>query len=51
VVICSEDTDVFIMLLAFHNAIGVPLFQICGTKIRKRVIDVKEVGSGVCLKL
>ena len=27
VVICSEDTDVFIMLLVFHDAIGVPLFQ------------------------
>ena len=27
VVICSEDTDVFIMLLAFHNAIGVPFFS------------------------
>ena len=29
VVVCSEDTDVFIMLLAFHDAIGVPLFQKC----------------------
>jgi len=38
VVICSEDTDVFIMLLAFHETIGVPLFQKCGTKIRKRII-------------
>ena len=34
-VVCSEDTDVFIMLLAFHDKIGVPLFQKCGTKIRK----------------
>ena len=45
VVICSEDLDVFIMLLAFHYAIGVPLFQKCGTKIWKRVIDIKKVGS------
>ena len=27
VVICSEDTNVFIMLLAFHDAIGVPYFK------------------------
>jgi len=27
VVICSEDTDVFKMLLAFHETIGVPLYQ------------------------
>ena len=46
VVICSEDTDVFIMLLAFHDAIGVPLFQKCSTKIRKSYRHQK-VGSGV----
>ena len=43
VVICSEDTDVFIMLLAFHDAIGVPLFQECSTKIWKIVIDIKKL--------
>ena len=43
VVTCSEDTDVFIILLAFHDAIGVPLFQKCGTKVRKRVIDIKKL--------
>ena len=36
VVICPEDTDVFIMSLAFHDKIGVLLFQKCGTKTRKR---------------
>ena len=54
VVICSEDTDVFIMLLAFHDAIGVPLFQKCSTKIRKRVIDIKKlvlVWEYLCAKL
>jgi len=45
-VICSEDTDVFIML-AFHDAIGVPLYQKCGTKIRKRIVDINKVGSSV----
>ena len=43
VVVCSEDTDVFIMLLAFHNAIGVPLFQECSTRIWKIVIDIKKL--------
>jgi len=47
VVICSEDADVFIILLAFHDPIGMPLFWKCSTKIRKRVIDIKIVGSGV----
>ena len=33
IVVCS---DVFIMLLAFHDKIGVPLFQKCGTKMREK---------------
>ena len=49
VVICSEDSDVFIMALAFHDKIGVPLFQKCGTKTRKRVIDIRRVASSVWL--
>ena len=49
VVICSEDSDVFIMALAFHDKIGVPLFQKCGTKTRKRVIDIRRVASSVGL--
>ena len=32
VVVCSEDTDVFIMALAFHDKIEASLFQRCGTK-------------------
>ena len=32
VVICSEDTDVFIMCLAFHDKVGAPLFQKCEKK-------------------
>jgi len=42
VVICSEDTDAFIMLLSFHDAIGMPLLQKCNTKIRKRVIRYQK---------
>ena len=55
VVICSEDTDVFIMSLAFHDKIGASLFQKCGTKTRRKVIDISKVaatvGMGVCRAL
>ena len=34
-------------MLSFHDAIGVPSLQKCGTKIRKRIMDNKKVGSGV----
>ena len=44
-VICSEDTDVFIMSLAFHDKIGASLFQKCGT------IVTATVGIDVCRAL
>ena len=47
VVICSEDTDVFIMSLAFHDKIGASLFQKCGTKARRRVVDITKVTATV----
>ena len=47
VVICSEDTDVVIMCLAFHDKIGAPLFQKCGTKTRTRVVDIRKVAATV----
>ena len=34
VIICSEDTDVFVLCLSFSEQIGVPLFQKCGTQTR-----------------
>ena len=46
-VICSEDTDVFIMSLAFHSKIGASLFQKCGTKARRRVVDITKVAATV----
>ena len=49
VVIFSEDTDFFIMLLAFHDTIGMQLFQKCGTKVRKKVGS--GVGISVCQAL
>ena len=55
VVIYSEDTDVFIMSLAFHDKIGASLFQKCGTKARRRVVDITKVaatfGIDVCRAL
>ena len=55
VVVCSEDTDVFIMALAFHDKIEASLFQKCGTKTRTRVIDIRKVagtlGIDICRAL
>ena len=55
VVICSEDTDVLIMSLAFHDRIQASLFQKCGTKTWRKVIDIRKVaatvGIGVCKAL
>ena len=47
VVICAEDTDVFIMCLAFHDKIGAPLFQKCGTRTRSRLVDIRKVAATV----
>ena len=47
VVICSEDTDVFIMSLEFHDKIGASLFQKCGTKARRRVVDITKVAATI----
>ena len=47
VVICSEDTDVFILSLAFHDKIGASLFQKCGTRTRTRVIDIRRVAATI----
>ena len=51
----NQDTDVFIMSLAFHDKIGAPLFQKCGTKSRRRVVDIRKVvatvGIDVCRAL
>ena len=37
------------MSLAFHDKIGVPLFQKCGTKTRRKVIDIRKVAATVGL--
>ena len=47
VVICSEDTDIFIMSLAFHDRIGVSLSQKCGTKAQRKITDISKVATTV----
>ena len=49
VVICSDDTDVFIMSLAFHDKIGASLYQKCGTKTRRTVVDIIKVAATVSM--
>ena len=55
VVICAEDTDVFILCLAFNDQIDAPLFKKCGTRNRTRLVDITKVaasiGSKVCKAL
>ncbi len=47
VLVCSEDTDVFILCLAFHDRIRAPLFQKCGTKTGRRIVDIQKVAATV----
>jgi len=49
--ICSEDTDVFIMCLAFHGKIGAPLFVKCGTKTRRKLIYIRKVAAAVGMEV
>lgn len=55
VVINSDDTDVFIMCLAFDADIEATLFIKCGTRARAKILDVgkiaKSIGSNVCRAL
>lgn len=52
VVINSEDTDVFILLLGFSSSINAKLYMRCGTKTRNRLVDISKVvqsiGREVC---
>ena len=55
VVICADDTDVFILCLAFRYNTHASLFQKCGTQTRTRFIDISNVvasvGPDVCKAL
>ena len=45
--VCSEDTDVFIMSLAFSNDIGASLFMKFVTRTRTKVIDITNVAASL----
>ena len=47
VIIVADDTDVFILCLAFCNQIECRMFLKCGTKSRERYIDVNQVAAAV----
>lgn len=51
-VICSEDTDVFIISLAMHSTMDISIYQKFGTKSRTRYADIDKIGrsqgQGVC---
>ena len=55
ILLCSEDTIVFILGLAFQNSINASLYQKCGTKICTKVIDIRKIaehiGTQVCKAL
>lgn len=42
-VIVSEDTDVFVLCLAFQTRITCPLYQKCGTQTRTKYVDIAKV--------
>ena len=51
VLICSEDTDVFIMSLAFSNEIGAFLLMKSGTRMRTKVVVITKVAASLGLEL
>ena len=55
VLVSSEDTDVFVLLMAFSSSIDASLFQKCGTRTRTRLIDISKlvatIGEDVCQAL
>ena len=48
VMICSEDTDVFIMSIAFADEIASSLYIKCGGRNRTKVINVNRVANAFC---
>ena len=55
VVVRSEDTNVFVLLLAYSSSIDASLFHKFGTQTRTRLIDISKlvatVGEDVCRAL
>ena len=52
IIIAAEDTDIFLLCLAFQNKIDHPLYIRCGSATRLRYTDVRKVvaaiGQDVC---
>ena len=50
--ISSEDTDVFVLCLAFEDFVPATIYWKCGTQTRTRYISITNVvqrhGSGIC---
>ena len=46
-VICSEDTDVFIIGLAVPSTVDISIYQKFGTKTRTRYADVDKIGRSL----
>ena len=47
VLICSGDTDVFILCLAFHESIKTQLFQKCSNWSRTKILDINKIANHV----
>ncbi|KAK3741562.1 hypothetical protein QZH41_002944 [Actinostola sp. cb2023] len=47
VIVNSEDTDVFILLLAFSSSINSHLLQKCCSNTRIRLVDIKKVARAI----
>ena len=47
IIIVSEDTDVFILSLAFCQDIQACIYQKCGKQTRTRLIDISKIASAV----
>ena len=47
VIVASEDTDVMMLCLAFHDDIDCNLFIRCGSSTRTRLVDITKVASAL----
>lgn len=45
IVISSDDTDVLILLVAFHDIIGGHLYLKCGNKTRTKIVSIEKVAA------
>lgn len=50
-VICSADTDIFVIYLAFCDKIESQLFQKCVTRTHRRIVDIWKVAATLGIKV